>query len=112
MRLYDCVMQKTNSHYSTRGRKPRASLRRLTPAVFDLLTQRVMHLRTPARMAAARLHMVDGLPMAEASRQSGVPTNALENVRRAIAEKDDILAPAYRSVPVDRGSKPAKFAPK
>lgn len=81
--------------HSRAGRKPRASLRRLTPAVFFFLTRRVMHLRTPSRLEAVRLHMVDGLTMAEAARATGVPTNALENVRKALAEKDDVLAKAY-----------------
>ncbi len=78
------------------GRKPRASLRRLTPEVFLFLTQRVMHMRTPTRIEAVRLHMVDGISMAEASRRTDVPTNALENARKAIAAKDDLLAPVYQ----------------
>ena len=78
------------------GRKPRASLRRLTPTVFTFLTERVMHMRAPSRIEAARLHMVIGLPMVEAARATGVPTNALENARKSIADKDDLLAPAYR----------------
>lgn len=92
----------TGSPASRAGRKPRASLRRLTPAVFDLLTKQVMHLRTPARIQAARLHLVDGQPMATAARQAGVPTNALENVRKTIANKDDLLAPVY--APSDSGA--------
>ncbi|OIQ69012.1 hypothetical protein GALL_493910 [mine drainage metagenome] len=80
---------------SRAGRKPRASLRRLTPAVFVFLTRRVMHMRTPSRIEAARLHMVEGMTMAEASLATDVPTNALENVRKAIADKDDVLAPVY-----------------
>lgn len=82
-----------------RGRKPKASLRRLTPEVFAFLTQRVMHIRTPLRIEAARLHMVEGLPMFVAAEQAGVKPNNLENLRRMVAEKDDILAPVYRPRP-------------
>ena len=77
------------------GRKPRASLRRMTPAVFEFLTQHIFRMRAQALIKAARLHLVDGLPMVDAARQAGVPANSLENVRKIIAEKDDLLAPVY-----------------
>lgn len=85
------------------GRKPRASLRRLSAAIFDLLTRDIMHMRAPARLQAARLHLVDGLTMVEASWRTGVPTNNLENARKSIMDKHDLLAKAYAPKGSDYG---------
>lgn len=80
---------------SNAGRKPQASLRRLTPEVFDFLAHGVIQMRSALRVEGARLHLVEGLRMSEASRQSGLPANALENARKMIADKDDLLRPHY-----------------